>query len=136
VVNWQRTAALCLCLLTLVLVETGCGQQTTSLVGWVTEGEQSSLHLLKEPEVELATAPVAGARVTVSKRERGRQRVVSDARTNRLGHFSASVLREPGCLARWQIGVEKPGYRPVVSDWRSLPARPDLYWRITLAPSP
>ena len=114
----------------------GCQQQVTSMSGWVTEGERSAITLLESAEVELASAPVVGATVTVAKQERGKERLVCDVRTDRTGRFSASVLREPGALPRWRLTVEKTGYEPVSSGWRRLPARSALYWRASLVPKP
>ncbi len=114
----------------------GCQQQMTSMSGWVTEGEESAIVLLREPEVELASAPVVGAMVNVAKQERGKERLVCDVRTDRTGRFSAGVLREPGARARWRLTVEKTGYEPVSTGWRRLPARSALYWRASLTPTP
>jgi len=121
--------------LSLLALAAGCQQQVTTLSGWVSEGEQSSVLLLEEPEVELATAPVAGAMVTVHKRERGADRVVSDVRTDGTGHFTATILREPSQLASWQLTVEKIGYQTASTGWRRLPAKPTIYWQVGLAPS-
>ena len=123
-------------LLSLALLGAGCQQELTCLSGWVTEGDKSSIRILEAPEVELASAPVRGAAVTVHKRERGKDRVVGHARTDRTGRFSVTVLREPGGLARWQLTVEKPGYQPAQAEWGRLPRRSQIYWRVELTPTP
>jgi len=112
----------------------GCQQQMTSLSGWVSEGQVSALVLLQGPEVELVSAPVVGATVKVAKQEQGKERLLCDVRTDRTGHFSADVLREPAGWARWRLTVEKTGYGAVSTGWRRLPNRSALYWRASLAP--
>jgi len=112
----------------------GCQQQMTALSGWVTDGDESTIVRLEGPEVELASPPVAGATVAVHKRERGKDRMVTDVQTDRTGHFSLAILRDPGSLARWQLTVEKPGLKPASTGWRRLPAKRALYWRVSLAP--
>ena len=125
-----------LCLVAMPFLGTGCQQQLTSLSGWVTEGEESSIRILEVVEVELASAPVTGARVTVHKRDRGQDRTVGETRTDRTGRFCVTLLREPAGLAHWQLTVEKPGYQPAQSAWAYLPRRPDIYWRVDLKPTP
>jgi len=119
----------------LAIAGLGCQQQVTSMSGWVTEAHSSAIALLETPEVELASAPVVGATVTVAKQERGEERIVCDVRTDRTGRFSASVLRDLGALSRWRLTVEKAGCEPASTDWRRLPARSALYWRVSLAPA-
>jgi len=112
----------------------GCQQQTTTLSGWVSEGERSVIVPLEAPEVELAAEAVPGAEVTVHKRERGGDRLVSAVRTDRTGHFSTTVLREPGGLGRWRLTVRKPGFEAASTGWSRLANRPRLCWRVWLAP--
>jgi len=118
----------------LLTLAAGCQQQVTTLSGWVTEGEQSAILLLEEPEVELASPPVVGAAVTVHKRKRGADRELSSTRTDRTGHFTVTILRELACLGSWQLTVEKLGYETAATGWRWLPAKRALYWRVELAP--
>lgn len=112
----------------------GCQQQSTTLSGWVNRGERSAAVLLEAPEVELAAEAVPGAQVTVRERERGGDRLVAQVRTDGTGHFSVTVLREPGGWGRWQLTVEKPGFRAASTGWSRLAARGRLYWQVTLAP--
>jgi hypothetical protein len=100
----------------------------------VTEGEESTISLLPQPEVELISRPVVGARVSVHKWELGKDRLVSTVSTDCTGHFSAVVLREPGGLSDWQVIVEKAGFQPAATGWRLLPMRTSLPWRVELKP--
>ncbi len=120
--------------LALIALAAGCQQQVTTLSGWVSEGSESTIVLLERPEVELASAPVAAATVSVHKRERGKDRTICDVQTDGTGHFSASILRQPGGRARWQLTVAKAGYESASTGWRRLPAGNALYWRALLAP--
>ncbi len=120
--------------LALLALAAGCQQQVTTLSGWVSEGSESTIVLLERPEVELASAPVAAATVSVHKRERGKDRTICDVQTDGTGHFSASILRQPGGRARWQLTVAKAGYESASTGWRRLPAGNALYWRALLAP--
>ena len=119
--------------LALMASAVGCQQQMTALHGWVTEGEASSVSLLEQPEVELLSRPVAGATVSIHKWEQGKDRLVCKVSTDRTGHFSASVLREPGGVSQWQLSVEKPGFQPAATGWRLLPMRTSLPWRVELS---
>lgn len=119
---------------TLTASAVGCQQQTAALHGWVTEGEASSISLLEQPEVDLVSRPVVGATVSIHKWEQGKDRLVCKVSSDRTGHFSASVLREPGGLSQWQLTVEKPGFQPASTGWRLLPSRTSLPWRVELTP--
>jgi hypothetical protein len=119
---------------TLTASGAGCQQQMATIHGWVTEGEASSVSLLEQPEVELVSRPVVGATVSIHKWEQGKDRLVCKVSSDRTGHFSASVLREPGGLSQWQLTVEKPGFQPASTGWRLLPSRTSLPWRVELTP--
>jgi hypothetical protein len=112
----------------------GCQQQMTALQGWVTEGNQSAISLLEQPEVELASSPVVGAVVSVHKWERGKDRLVTKTSTDRTGHFAVTVLRDAGGLSQWELTVEKPGFTPASTGWRWLPSGTSLPWRAELRP--
>ena len=127
-------------MLGLLVLAAGCQQQVTTLSGWATEGSESTIVLLERteevghlPQVELASAPVVGAAVSVQKRERGKDRAICDVQTDGSGHFSASILREPGGRARWQLTVAKVGYEPASTGWRRLPGGNALCWQVFLA---
>jgi hypothetical protein len=120
--------------LTVLACSVGCQQQMTALHGWAAEGDRSTISLLEQPAVELASRPVVGAVVSVHKWERGKDRLVCKTSTDRTGHFSVTVLREPGGLSQWELTVEKPGFTPASTGWRWLPNRTSLPWRVELTP--
>jgi hypothetical protein len=130
----ERLRLLLTLALTVIASSVGCQQQIAALQGWVTQGDKSTISLLEQPEVELASRPVVGAVVNVHQWDRGKDRVVCKTSTDRTGHFSVAVLREPGGLSQWELTVEKPGFTPASTGWRWLPYRTSLPWRVELTP--